>query len=70
MKIYFEFSKKSFFIIQQMLFKMNNLLKKRCLKLNKIQNVFIPNHIAGLTKESIYKTDKEIIEFLKYYEKN
>ena len=45
--------------------------KNKYSKLNKIQNVFVTKHIAGLTKESIFKTDKEIFyNFIKFYEKN
>ena len=39
--------------------------------MNKNSNLLITSHLAGLTKESIYKTDKEIFKnFLKYYEQN
>ena len=31
-------------------------------RLNKFNNIFITNHLGGLTKESIYKTDKLIFE--------
>jgi len=45
--------------------------KRKFKKLNKIKNVIATGHIAGLTKESIYKTDKEIFtKFIGYYEKN
>ncbi len=45
--------------------------KNKYSKLNKIENVFVTKHIAGLTKESIFKTDKEIFyNFIKFYEKN
>lgn len=40
-------------------------------KMNKNSNILISKHLGGLTRESIYKTDKEIFKnFLKYYEKN
>ena len=40
-------------------------------KMNKNSNILISKHLGGLTKESIYKTDKEIFKnFLKYYEQN
>ena len=40
-------------------------------KMNKNSNLLISKHIAGLTTESIYKTDKEIYEILlKYNVKN
>ena len=45
--------------------------KRKFKKLNEIKNVIATGHIAGLTKESIYKTDKEIFtKFIGYYEKN
>ena len=45
--------------------------KKDYIQLNKMSNIFITKHIAGLTKESIYKTDKKIFsDFIKFYEKN
>jgi len=40
-------------------------------KMNKNSNILISKHLGGLTRESIYKTDKEIFKnFLEYYEKN
>ena len=45
--------------------------KNYYLKMNKNNNLLITSHLAGLTNESIYKTDKEILKnFLSYYEKN
>jgi|TARA_B110000495_G_C22924916_1_gene540471 D-3-phosphoglycerate dehydrogenase len=45
--------------------------KNYYLKMNKNSNLIITSHLAGLTEESIYKTDKEIFKnFLSYYEKN
>ena len=45
--------------------------KNYYLKMNKNSNLLITSHLAGLTEESIYKTDKEIFKnFLRYYEKN
>jgi D-3-phosphoglycerate dehydrogenase / 2-oxoglutarate reductase len=45
--------------------------KNYYLKMNKNSNLLITSHLAGLTEESIYKTDKEIFKnFLSYYEKN
>ena len=45
--------------------------KRKFKKLNEIKNVIATGHIAGLTKESIYKTDKEIFtKFIGYYEKD
>ena len=45
---------------------MTNEFSKNYLKnlnrLNKFNNIFITNHIGGLTKESIYKTDKLIFD--------
>tara|TARA_Y100001958_G_C21225367_1_gene550742 strand:+ start:1352 stop:2254 length:903 start_codon:yes stop_codon:yes gene_type:complete len=45
---------------------MTNEFSKNYLKnlkqLNKFNNIFITNHLGGLTKESIYKTDKLIFE--------
>ena len=35
---------------------------KNLSRLNKFNNIFITNHIGGLTKESIYKTDKLIFD--------
>ena len=35
---------------------------KNLSRLNKFNNIFITNHLGGLTKESIYKTDKLIFE--------
>lgn len=44
---------------------------KNYILLNKMSNIFITKHIAGLTEESIYKTDKKIYnDFIKFYEKN
>tara|TARA_Y100000816_G_C26108008_1_gene589654 strand:+ start:1952 stop:2851 length:900 start_codon:yes stop_codon:yes gene_type:complete len=45
--------------------------KKQYSKMNKNSNLLISKHIAGLTAESIYKTDKEIYEnLLKYNVEN
>ncbi len=45
--------------------------KNYYLKMNKNSNLLITSHLAGMTEESIYKTDKEIFKiFLSYYEKN
>ena len=47
------------------------LKNKNYSRLNKMSNIFITKHIAGLTKESISKTDKKIFnDFIKFYEKN
>ena len=40
-------------------------------KYNKLENMIYSNHIAGLTEESILKTDLKIFnKFKKLYEKN
>tara|TARA_B100001093_G_scaffold467985_1_gene487573 strand:+ start:2904 stop:3794 length:891 start_codon:yes stop_codon:yes gene_type:complete len=68
----FELAKKKFLYYSTDVIQNEQFIKKnKYLKLNKIQNIFVTNHIAGLTEESIYKTDKEIFNnFIKFYEKN
>ena len=68
----FELAKKKFLYYSTDVIQNEQFIKKsKYLKLNKIHNTLVTNHIAGLTEESIYKTDKEIFNnFIKFYEKN